>query len=66
MKIKAYQTPRIHGGDSLYTMLDACLPVLEENNVVAITSKVISLCQNRIVYKEKSFDAQKKTKRSAD
>lgn len=59
MKITAYQTKRVNIGDSLVTLLDDHLPVLTENTIVVITSKIISLCENRVVAKLATAEHQK-------
>lgn len=49
MNIKAYKTNKIKAGDDLFKILDKYLPELEEESIVVITSKIISICQGRIV-----------------
>src|SRR5579871_2823279 len=52
MKVTPYKTPKIQTNDDLYTILDECLPTLEEKSVVVVTSKIIALCEGRAVKKE--------------
>lgn len=47
-----YKTHTITPGERLEDILDAYLPILNEQDVVAITSKILSLCQNRVVSKQ--------------
>jgi putative folate metabolism gamma-glutamate ligase len=49
MIVTAYKTPKIVVGSNLLAIADECLPKLQENSVVAITSKIISICQGRVV-----------------
>jgi putative folate metabolism gamma-glutamate ligase len=49
MKSTAYQTPIFHTGDDLFEVLKQSLPKLSEKSVVAVTSKIISLAEKRVV-----------------
>ena len=51
MEIQAVKTHRVEIGDSLVALVDRYVPVLSEGTVLAVTSKVISLCQGRVVDK---------------
>jgi len=51
MHVKAIQTHRIEPGESLEEILDHYLLVPSEQTIVVITSKIISICQNRLVSK---------------
>ena len=51
MYIKAVQTHRVQCGESLNAILDQYIPVLPEQSIVAITSKIISFCQGEVVSK---------------
>lgn len=49
MKVRAYQTPVIHIHDDFFAVLEAALPAtLPENTVLAITSKIIALCEGAV------------------
>ncbi len=52
MQIKAIKTHPIGVGEFITTILDAYVPSLKEESILAITSKIISLCQRRIVPQE--------------
>lgn len=52
MKITAFKTHPIIIGESLTSLLDKYLPSLAEQTVLCITSKIISLCQGRVIPKE--------------
>jgi F420-0:gamma-glutamyl ligase len=49
MTVTAYKTKPIVAGDNLETILATYLPHLEERSVVAISSKIVSICEGRIV-----------------
>ncbi len=52
MQITAYKTHKIKPKESLLTILDNYLPNLPPKSIVVITSKIISLCQNRVILKK--------------
>lgn len=52
MQVKAIHTHRVMVGDSLMKMLDDSLPDFPERGILAITSKIVSLCQGRVVSKK--------------
>lgn len=52
MKATAYKTHKIDIGEDIFNILDTYLPILEENSVVAIASKIIALCQKDVIKKE--------------
>jgi len=51
MQVKAIKTRRIQEGDSLEEILDTYIPSLEEKSIVAVTSKIVSVSQRRVVPK---------------
>lgn len=51
MHIKALKTHTISPGEFILRILDDYVPSLQEGTILAITSKIISLCQGRIVSK---------------
>lgn len=57
MVVTAYKTHKITAKDSLFEILDTYLPKLEEQSVVAVTSKIVGICEGRIV---KIEDQEKK------
>lgn len=60
MHVTAYRTPIVHANDDLYEILRSSLPrPLPERSVVAVTSKIVSLCQGRV---EPMSEAAKKDK----
>ena len=48
MKVEAIKTRIIKENDNIYQILDKYLPLLVEGDIVAVTSKIISLCEGRM------------------
>lgn len=65
MNVTAIKTPIVKPGDVLMQTILTCLPELQEKQVVVITSKIIALCQNRVVPKD-SIDKEDLIKNEAD
>lgn len=51
MIVKAYKTHKIKPGDRIHDILDSYLPKLEEKSIVAIASKIVGICEGRIIKK---------------
>jgi putative folate metabolism gamma-glutamate ligase len=51
MIVTAHKTKKILPNDNILEILDSSLPKLKENSVVAISSKIISLCEGSVVQK---------------
>jgi len=66
MHINTIQTHPIGVGESLIDILDAYVPPLKEESIIAITSKIISLCQGRVIHKEDGIDKYTLIKQEAD
>jgi putative folate metabolism gamma-glutamate ligase len=49
MIVQSYKTPKIVAPANLFDVLDAHLPKLQEKSVVVVTSKIIAICQGRVV-----------------
>lgn len=49
MIVKAFKTHKISSQESLFTILDKYLPELQENTVVAVASKIVAICEGRVV-----------------
>lgn len=49
MKVTPLKTKAITVGDSLFAILDETITELPENSVVAVTSKIISICEGNVV-----------------
>lgn len=48
MKVKGIKTKIIIKGDDLFKILDQFLPQLKEKTVVAVSSKIVAICEGRI------------------
>jgi putative folate metabolism gamma-glutamate ligase len=66
MEVIAYPAPLVKPHMSLWALLESCLPRLTEHIVVAITSKIISLCEGRVVQKSPEVDKKKLIQQEAD
>src|SRR5437870_4744035 len=53
MRVEAYKTPLIKEGDSLLDLIDLTFAHLQEKDLLVITSKVVSVCEGRVIPKEK-------------
>ncbi|MDL2363027.1 MAG: coenzyme F420-0:L-glutamate ligase [Patescibacteria group bacterium] len=50
MKIISVETPPIvNDGTTIFQVLENALPIIEEGSIVAVTSKIVSICEGRIV-----------------
>lgn len=50
MKVTAYKTDKVTSrSHDLFELLDAALPPLSEGSVVAVATKIVSLCEGRVV-----------------
>ena len=65
MIVTAYKTPKIVVGSDLFATLDECLPKLSEKSIVVVTSKIISICQGRIVKNDGTADKHDLIRREA-
>src|SRR5579872_4846047 len=52
MKIKSYKTHIVELGESLVNIITQYIPKVSEGSVLVITSKILSVCQNRVVRKQ--------------
>ena len=68
MNIKPIKTHKIQPNENLFEILDKYLPKLEEKSVVAISSKIVGICEGRVVKISKDKKQQKETliKQEAD
>ena len=56
MIVTTYKTSKISVGDTLHSILDQYLPVLQERDVVVITSKIVSICQGQVIKNDGTVD----------
>ena len=66
MHVKALKTPPVKVGESLIEVLDRYVVTLSEKSILAITSKVVSLCQGRVVPQDSVRDKYELVRREAD
>ncbi|MBS0271602.1 MAG: coenzyme F420-0:L-glutamate ligase [Proteobacteria bacterium] len=52
MQLTPLKTHLIQPGNSLLDIMDTYVPPLNDGSILAITSKIISMCQNRVVQKD--------------
>jgi len=51
MRVSAFKTKLVTAQDSLWAVLRESLPVIPENSIVVVASKLVSTCENRFVAK---------------
>lgn len=66
MRLKAYRTPIIQLGAVLTEVILQNMPVIQEKSVIAITSKIVSIAQNRIIPIDEVPDKMHLIKEEAD
>ncbi len=66
MIVTAYKTPKIVIGSQLFATLDECLPRLQENCVVAVTSKIVSICEGRVIKNDGKTDKRALIRRESE
>lgn len=66
MIVQPYKTHKVVKGDSLFEILDKYLPQLKENTVVAVTSKIVGICEGRLVKIETTEQKFKLAEEEAD
>lgn len=66
MNVKSYRTPIIQPGCNLVDMIIQHGPVLQEKSILVITSKILSLSQNRIIPITAALDKLSLIKQEAD
>lgn len=65
MIVTAYKTSKIVVGSDLFKILDLYLPKIQEKSLVVITSKIVSICQGRVVKNDGTIDKRKLIRREA-
>ncbi|WP_213358205.1 coenzyme F420-0:L-glutamate ligase [Chlamydiifrater phoenicopteri] len=66
MFVRAYKTHAVSTSDDLEQVLDAYLPPLEEGSIVAISSKIVSICEGCVVDKNKVPSKEELIRNHAD
>ncbi len=49
MQVTPIQTAKFYPGDDLFSFISKTIPTLEEENLLVVTSKIVSLAENRVV-----------------
>lgn len=65
MRVAAFKTHAIKAQENLFNLLDTYLPKLSEKSMVVITSKIIALCQNRVVKNDGTVTKDELVKKEA-
>ncbi|HEX8931820.1 MAG TPA: coenzyme F420-0:L-glutamate ligase [Patescibacteria group bacterium] len=65
MNITAYKTHKIQANENLLEILDKYLPKLQEKSVVAIASKIVGICEGRVIKKESDKQKEQLIKQEA-
>ena len=66
MQVIVYKTPKIYPNSDLNKILDEHLPNLQENSIVVITSKIVSLCQGNVIKDDGTVKEEEIIKKEAD
>lgn len=66
MHITPYKTPKLSDQQSLPALIDAHLPVLHEQEIVVVTSKIVSICYGDVVQDDGSIDKKDLIRQEAD
>jgi putative folate metabolism gamma-glutamate ligase len=67
MKVKSYKTKRINQDDNLYKILDEYLPEkIKDKSVIAVSSKIVAICQGRVVKMESEEQRDALAKKEAE
>ncbi len=66
MKIVPFKTHKITPNENLYEILDRYLPNLQENSIVAVASKIVGICEGRVVKKTSEEQKHELTKHEAE
>lgn len=66
MEVVPIRTDAIAVGDDACATLDRFLPALQERSVVAITSKIVSICEGSVVKNDGTVDKQELIRQEAD
>lgn len=66
MTVTAYKTPPVKPGTKLLDLLDSCLPALGEGSIVVVTSKIISICEGRVVKNDGTVTKEELVKKESE
>ncbi len=66
MEIRAYKTPKVVVGDDLLTILDHHIPKIPPKSIVVVTSKIVSICQGRVIKNDGTVNKHELIRKEAD
>src|SRR5438046_2321309 len=66
MNIRSIKTHPIKKGEAIQDILDSYIKTLKESSILAITSKIISICQGRVIKKEEAANKDDLVRQEAD
>lgn len=66
MQVIPYKTHKITANENLFEILDMYLPTLEEKNIVVLASKIVGICEGRVVKKTSEEQKDILAKQEAD
>lgn len=66
MNIQPIQTEKITVVDNLFAILDRHIPTLKEKSVVVVTSKIVSICEGRVIKNDGTIDKKMLIRQEAE
>lgn len=66
MKVTTHKTKAIVSGDDLFAILDTSLPRIDENSIVVVTSKIVSICEGTLVKMDEHTTKETLVEQEAD
>lgn len=66
MRVVSFKTHKILAGESIAKIVIQYIPQLAERSILAVTSKILSVCQNRMIKKEQVSDKFSLIQQEAD
>lgn len=66
MRVASIKTHKIHPGESICDIIIQYISTVSEGSVIVITSKILSICQNRLIKKESVPDKFQLIQQEAD
>jgi dihydrofolate synthase / folylpolyglutamate synthase len=66
MEIRAYKTEPVVIGNNLFDILDRFLPEVKDRSVLAVTSKIVSICEGRCIPVDSTTDKRTLIHNEAD
>lgn len=66
MQVIPIKTDVVNPGDNLFNLIDKFATDISEKDIIAVTSKVVALCENRVVKIDPGIDKKALIKKEAD